>query len=415
MEIRRSVRLIVFLLSLLLFMGAGFTAGILADRFVLSPAIALASGPVQTDELALVSEAYQIIQQVYVDRDAIQPTRLVYGAINGMVDALGDTGHSRFLTPEMVKQQKNLTKGSFEGIGAEVTMENGQVVIVSPIDGSPAQAVGVKPGDIFVAVDGVDVRGFDLNEVVTRVLGPAGTSVTITFRDPENGTLRDVTITRAIINLKNVTWILLPGTSIAHLRISAFSQGVTAELDTALRQITAQGAAGIVLDLRNNPGGLLDESVGVASQFLEGGYVLKVKDAAGQVRSIPVEPGGLALDIPLVVLINQGSASASEIVAGALQDAGRASLVGETTFGTGTVLNHFGLSDGSEILLATQEWLTPKGRTIWHLGIQPDEPVNLSTNVIPLTPKSEAVMTAAQLQASSDLQLLKAIEMLLQE
>ena len=239
--------------------------------------------------------------------------------------------------------------------------------------------------------------------------------MTITFRDPDNGLVRDVTITRAKINLKNVTWAMLPGTTIAHLRIAAFSRGVTDELQSSLRQIKSDGASGIVLDLRNNPGGLLDEAVGVASQFLGSGNVLQVKDAAGQVRSIPVEPGGLAVDIPLVVLINQGSASASEIVAGALQDAGRASLVGETTFGTGTVLNHFGLSDGSELLLATQEWLTPKGRTIWHLGIQPDETVNLSTDVIPLTPKSEGVMTTAQLKASSDKQLLKAIEMLLQE
>jgi carboxyl-terminal processing protease len=266
MELRRSVRVIIFLLSLLLFMGAGFTGGILADRFVLSPALALASGPVQTNELGLVTEAYQIIQKVYVDQGALQPTRLVYGAISGMVDALGDTGHSRFLTPELVKQQNNFTKGSFEGIGAEVTMKDGQVVIVSPIDGSPALAAGVKPGDIFVAVDGVDVKGLDLNLVVMRVLGPAGTSVTITFQDPEKGTLRDLTITRAKINLKNVTWAMLPGTSIAHLRIAAFSHGVTEELETALKQIKTEGATGIVIDLRIIRR-FIDEAVGVASQF----------------------------------------------------------------------------------------------------------------------------------------------------
>jgi carboxyl-terminal processing protease len=412
MDNRRNVRIIIFLLILPLFLGIGFAGGILADHFLITPTIASAQSLTPTDGLDLVNQAYQIIQQNYVDRSAVQQTPLEYGAISGMVDALGDTGHSRFLTPQMVQEQNNFTKGSFEGIGAEVTMKDGHVVIVAPMDGSPAQAAGVKPGDIIVKVDGFDVTGQSLNDVVSKVLGPAGSNVTITLQDPKTGTTRDVTITRAKINLQNITWSMLPGTTIAHLRIAAFSQGVTKDLQTALTQIKTQGATGIILDLRNDPGGLLDESIGVTSQFLGSGNVLRIRNAQGQEQAVPVKSGGLAVDIPVVVLVNQGTGSAAEIVAGALQDAHRASLIGETTFGTGTVLNQFSLSDGSEILLATEEWLTPNGRTIWHQGINPDETVSMSTDVRPLTPKNEQNMKAVDLQSSDDIQLLKAIEKL---
>jgi carboxyl-terminal processing protease len=412
MDNRRNVRIIIFLLILPFFLGIGFAGGILADHFLITPTIASAQSLTPTDGLDLVNQAYQIIQQNYVDRSAVQQTPLEYGAISGMVDALGDTGHSRFLTPQMVQEQNNFTKGSFEGIGAEVTMKDGHVVIVAPMDGSPAQAAGVKPGDIIVKVDGFDVTGQSLNDVVSKVLGPAGSNVTITLQDPKTGTTRDVTITRAKINLQNITWSMLPGTTIAHLRIAAFSQGVTKDLQTALTQIKTQGATGIILDLRNDPGGLLDESIGVTSQFLGSGNVLRIRNAQGQEQAVPVKSGGLAVDIPVVVLVNQGTGSAAEIVAGALQDAHRASLIGETTFGTGTVLNQFSLSDGSEILLATEEWLTPNGRTIWHQGINPDETVSMSTDVRPLTPKNEQNMKAVDLQSSDDIQLLKAIEKL---
>jgi carboxyl-terminal processing protease len=207
-----------------------------------------------------------------------------------------------------------------------------------------------------------------------------------------------------------VTWGMLPGTTIAHLKIAAFSNGVTKDLQTALQQIQATGATGIVLDLRNDPGGLLDEAVGVTSQFLGSGNVLLIKDAQGKEQSVPVKPGGLAVNIPLVVLVNQGTGSAAEIVAGAIQDAHRATLIGETTFGTGTVLNFFNLSDGSEILLATEEWLTPSGRVIWHQGIPPDVSVSMPADAIPLMPTMEKTMSAAQLQSSMDAQLLKAID-----
>lgn len=410
---RRGVRILIYLLFLPIFLGAGFTGGVLVDHFLIAPTIASAKTQTQSNGLDLINQAYQIIQQKYVDRSAVQQTQLEYGAITGMVDALGDTGHSRFLTPQMVQQENNFTQGTFEGIGAEVMMNNnGQVVIIAPIDGSPAQAVGVKAGDIMLKVDGVDLTGMSLNDVVSKVLGPAGTKVTITLQDPKTNAIRDVTITRAKINVKNVTWIMLPGTTIADVRIAGFSQGVTNDLRTALSQIQAQGATGIVLDLRNDPGGLLDEAIGVTSQFLGNGNVLLVKNAQGQQQAIKVKRGGLALNIPMVVLVNQGTASAAEIVTGALQDAHRATVIGETTFGTGTVLNEFPLSDGSQILLATEEWLTPSGRVIWHKGLAPDVTVSLASTVTAFVPEAGNGMTATQLQNSQDAQLLKAISVL---
>jgi len=205
---------------------------------------------------------------------------------------------------------------------------------------------------------------------------------------------------------------MLPGTTVAHLRLAGFSQGVTQDLQQALQDIQSQGGTGLILDLRNNPGGLLSEAIGVTSQFLTAGNVLLEKNAKGDLKPIPVESGGVAPRIPIAVLINGGTASAAEIVSGALQDAGRAELVGETTFGTGTVLNEFPLSAGSALSLATEEWLTPNGASIWHHGISPDVQVSLPTNITPLVPEAEQGITRTQLTAGGDNQLLHVLELL---
>ncbi len=401
------------LLLLLVTLVLGISAGIELDRRVLSADIAFArTAPADRPNFGLITEAWDKIAQSYVDRSAIQSQILTDGAISGMVDALGDTGHSRFMTPQMVQAENNFTQGQFEGIGAEVQQKDGHVVIVAPMDNSPAQRAGLHPGDIIQKVDGQDVTGLSLEQVVKRVLGPAGTSVTLTVMDAKTGNSRDVTLVRERIRLQNVIWQRIPGTTIGHVRVSAFSQGVTADLQKALGEMKQQGLTGAVLDLRNNPGGLLDEAVGTASQFLRQGNVLLVKDAQGKTTPMPVKPNGVAYDIPIVVVVNNGTASASEIVAGAIQDAQRGKLIGETTFGTGTVLNQFPLSDGSALLLATEEWLTPKGRVIWHNGIKPDDVVTLPANVTALTPEAEKTMTFEQVNASGDTQLLKALELL---
>ncbi len=420
----RGLRTAGFVLMILAALAVGFTAGMLADGQAVLPVtgISLPPGSASSTPVPgkinadLIEEAGSIIQRHYADRQTLEDTNLTYSAISGMVDALGDTGHSRFMSPEVVASENRSIQGEFEGIGALLNVnEEGNPIILSPMDNSPAQRAGLRPGDIILEVDGFDVSQAALNEVVQRVIGPAGTDVTLTIRRPANDEIFDVTITRARIILRNVTWQMLPGTPVAHVRIAAYSNNVTRDLEAAIAEAREAGAQGILLDLRNNPGGLLDEAIGVVSQFLDEGNVMQRKNAQGRVSDVAVKRGGSATDIPMVVLINQGSASAAEITAGAMQDYGRATLVGETTFGTGTVLNQFRLSDGSALLLATELWLTPKGRVIWHEGITPDVEVKLPPDVAPSIPETERDLTEEGLRKLEDTQVKKGLEILLEE
>lgn len=404
----RLARLVLVLLVLAL----GISTGILLDRQAVpthaDTGTTLTTGP----DFQLITEAWNKIQKNYVDPSAEQTQPLTYGAISGMVTALGDTGHTTFLTPQMVKSEQNYQQGQFEGIGAQVENKNGQITIVAPFDNSPAQRAGLHTGEAILKVNGTDVTGLPVDQVVSKILGPAGTSVSLTIFDPTANKTFEVTLVRERITINNVTWQKLPGTSIAHLRLAGFSQGVSRQLTQALIDMQQQQVTGVILDLRNNPGGLLSEAINTTSQFLASGDVLLEQNAQGQVTHVAVRSGGVATQMPMVILINKGSASASEIVAGAIQDAQRGLLVGETTFGTGTVLNQFSLSDGSALMLAVQQWLTPKGRVIWHKGITPDQAVTLDANTNILTPESERTLTADQLQASTDAQLIKALGLL---
>ncbi len=404
---------LAFIGVILIVLGTGFLGGILFDRQVLTVYVPPSNvAPSANDYFKLMAQAWNTIQSDYVDRSAVQPTELAYGAISGMVNALGDTGHSRFLSPQMIQQENNQTKGEFEGIGVEIESKNGQIVIVTPLDGSPAQKAGLKAGDIISKVNGTDISGLPVDQVVQKILGAAGTQVQLTIQNPTTGATRDLTLTRARITIQNVTWQQIPGTTIADIRIAAFSQGVSGNLEKVLAQVKQDNITGIILDLRDDPGGLLDEAIGVSSQFLNSGDVLLEKDAAGNITHVPVRPNGSITSLPMVVLVNQGTASAAEIVAGSLQDAHRATLLGVTTYGTGTVLNQFPLSDGSALLLATEEWLTPTGQTIWHKGITPQTVVQLPANTSLLTPDDLKALNLTQFQSSSDTQLLQALDLL---
>jgi carboxyl-terminal processing protease len=262
-------------------------------------------------------------------------------------------------------------------------------------------------------VNGRSVQGLGINEVVSLIVGPAETTVRLSIYDPASGNTSEVSLQRARIRVENASWAVLPGYPIADIRVSAFSAGVTREVRDALQQIEGIKLRGAILDLRNNPGGELHEAIGVASQFLSGGNVVLEKDAKGRVEADPVRSGGIAPTLPIVVLVDAGTASGAEIVAGALQDARRAKLVGETTFGTGTVLENFSLSDGSSLLLAVREWLTPRGRIIWHKGIQPDIDVPLPGDATLLGPADLNGMRRAAFDASTDAQMKKALELLL--
>jgi carboxyl-terminal processing protease len=365
----------------------------------------------QEPDFKLMAQAWNTIQNQYVGRSSLQSEELTYGAISGMVDALGDTGHSTFLTPAMVKDLKNMERGEFKGIGIEIQIKGPHVVVVAPIDGSPAERAGLRAGDIILKVSGEDVTDWPLARVAEKITGRNGTKVTLAVQDPRSGHIRQTTVVRASVKLHEVTWQKLPGTSIAHLRVASFDNGVTKDLRSNLEEIQQAGLRGVILDLRNNPGGLLDEAIGVASQFLSDGVVLQAKDGKGKISPIEVEKAGLATNLPVIVVVNEGSASAAEIVAGALQDNHRADLVGQTTFGTGTVLQEFRLADGSALLLAVEEWLTPKGRSFWHKGVTPDFVVALPAEVSPLFPAAERTMTPKELQASDDRQLLDALKL----
>ena len=402
------------LLAVVTLVILGIMGGILLDRQVLTRFIPLDNVPADAqDSFRLIAQAWNVIDAEYVDQEAADPETLTYGAIAGMVNGLGDTGHSTFLTPEMMQESTEVTTGQFEGVGVYVEMRDDRPVIVAPIGGSPAEAAGLQPGDVILGVDGENITDMPLTQIVERITGPAGSRVTLTILRADSGEMFEVTLTREKIDIESVFWTPVPGTGVAHLRIVIFSAGVTEDLAQALTEIRQQGMDGIILDLRRNPGGLLAEAIGVTSQFLDSGNVLLSKNAHGKVTEEPVKEGGLWTDLPLVVLIDAGSASASEIVSGALQDQDRARLIGETTFGTGTVLRPFLLADGSALMLATELWLTPNGRVIWHQGIEPDIAVELPADTTPQVPAIDRPMTAEQLESTDDAQFLKALETLL--
>lgn len=408
---RKVIKIIGYVLGLIILTITSFGAGVVfANSDFLKPGVVRAAD--QPPEFAVFWQVWNIVQNRFVDREALKPTNLTYGAINGLINALGDEGHTRFLTPEEMKQQETNMSGKFYGIGAQVGVENGLPIIVSPFDGSPADQAGVKAGDIILEVNGEDVTTLPLNDVVNRIRGEEGTQVILALFRPDTNKSFEVKIVRAEINIPAATWAMAPGTKVAVIRMSQFSANLNDELVKAITEAKAAGAISLVIDVRNNPGGLLEQAVKVTSQFVKEGEVLLQEDAQGNREKFPVEPDGIAADIPMVVLINRGSASAAEIFAGAIQDHQRAEVVGQTTFGTGTVLQPFNLDDGSGLLLGTSQWLTPKGRLIRKHGIEPDVTVEIPIGADMLTPLKLKDLTKDKLLQSEDLQMLKALELL---
>jgi carboxyl-terminal processing protease len=359
----------------------------------------------------LIGQAWQILHTQYVGADELDDKTLAYGAIEGLTQAVGDTGHTRFLTPqERVRTAEELS-GEYVGIGVRIdTADDGRPLVVGVFSGSPAETADLVPGDIIVSVDGQDTDGHDLDEVAGWIRGEEGSTVKVVVRHGPDGRDREVSIVRAKVTVEQVSWTMVPGTTTALLRLEEFSHGAADAVKAALGEIRAAGATRVVFDLRGNPGGYVDEAVGVASQFLSSGTVYVERNAAGDETSHAVSPDGAATDLPLVVLIDGGTASSAEIVSGALQDARRAELIGEKTFGTGTVLGEFELGDGSSLRVGTVEWLTPSGHRIWHEGIVPDVAVARPDDVRPLLPEDVRSMTTAQARDVADPQLARAFE-----
>jgi len=393
-----------------------FTAGIGVGRFLGPAASGLGSAPNPASSLTptdfgLIREAWDILHQKYVDRAQLDDTKLIYGAIDGMTTAVGDTGHTDFMTPQERKQRNDALSGSYVGIGVRIEpASDGRPKIVGVFDDGPAKAAGLVPDDVILEVDGRPTEGASIDDVASWVRGEAGTTVSLVVRHGSDGPEKTVKIVRADVPIHPVTWAIVPGTKIALVAIEQFSNGAADDTVKALKAAREAGAQRIVLDLRGDPGGYVNEAVGVASQFLSSGIVYIERDADDHRTEHPVSPNGVATDLPVVVLTDGDTASSAEIVAGALQDAGRAKIVGATTFGTGTVLGEFDLSDGSALRIGTTEWLTPKGRRIWHEGIAPDVPVAMPSGVLPLSPDDVTKLTAAQAANVADPQLAKALD-----
>lgn len=366
----------------------------------------------QSSDLTLFKAALATIEQNYVHAKGIKPHQLGYSAVTGMVDSLGDYGHTRFLSPDDVKKETAFEQGQFSGIGVEVQSKGGHLIIVTSLPDSPAIEAGLRAGEIIMAVNSEDITGIPMTEARRKIAGPPGTQVALRVFDPATGVSRDLTLTRRQFAASSVSWAPVPGTKVAHVRITSFSKGTTNDLKKALTAVRAENMQALVLDLRDDPGGLLEEAMGVTSQFLESGDVLLEKDAHGTIEHLAVREGALASDIPMAVLVNEHSASAAEVVAGSLRDNNRAKTYGAVTFGTGTVLAQFNLPGGAAMLLATKEWLTPSGETIWMKGIHPDVPVAMMSTVTPLYPNLVRTMDAATFRGSGDIQLQTAVDAL---
>jgi carboxyl-terminal processing protease len=327
-------------------------------------------------------QAWRLVHEDFVDQP-LDDEKLMQGALSGMMEALGDE-HSSYMPPDEYDLATDSQAGEFEGIGAYVEGDEGLGLrIVSPFPGSPAEAAGLLPEDLIIAVNGADVSALTEMEAIQLVRGPAGTEVVLTVvrlaEDGQSQDTREFTVTRARITIASVEGELLAG-NIAYVKINNFGARTSGELRDTLRELLRSDPLGVILDLRGNPGGYLSTAIDVSSQFLpRGTLVMREQFGDGREDQYTAERGGLATEIPLVVLVDTGSASASEIVAGAIQDSGRGLLVGVTTYGKGSVQNWHELrGDNGAIRVTIARWYTPEGRSIHDLGITPDVVVELT-------------------------------------
>ncbi len=321
------------------------------------------------EKLRIFARVMTIIEENYVDK--VDPVKLINNAIKGMVSSLDP--HSSYMTPDEYKELKITTTGKFGGLGIEITIKDGVLTIVAPIEGTPAYKAGLKPNDMIIKINGKSTLGMSLQEAVKLLRGKPGTKVTITILRGKNSKPFDVTITRAIIHVKSVKYKKIG--DVGYLRISQFQQGTTEEVKKALKKL--KGIKGLVLDLRNDPGGLLQEAIGVSDLFVKKGLIVSIRGRRKyDVQKFYATNGGTEPGYPLVVLINSGTASAAEIVAGCLQDDKRALIMGVRSFGKGSVQTIIPLPDGSALRLTTARYYTPSGRSIQAVGIEPDIVVN---------------------------------------
>ncbi len=361
-----SVMFTVFLIGVLIGSGQSHKVSALSNNMY--------------EDLKVFTDVIGLIQKDYVEET--QSKDLVYGAIKGMLDTLDP--HSAFMSPSTFKEMQEETKGRFEGLGIEITVKDGILTVVSPIEGTPAFRAGVLAGDQIIRIDGEPTKNFTLVDSVKRMRGPRGTKVTITIMREGLTKPKDFTLVRDVIPVRSIRYELLEK-NYGYIRISQFQEKTDSDFEKAMKALEeeSKGALkGLVLDLRNNPGGLLDQAVKISDRFIDSGVIVSIDGRREEAKQKwPAHPDGTATRFPLVVLVNGGSASGAEIVAGAIQDHARGILVGTQTFGKGSVQTIIPLKDGSGLRLTTARYYTPSGRSIQAKGIVPDIIVNLSRPV----------------------------------
>lgn len=405
---RRTIAREVFFLFVIVFVGgAGYLTGLERGQggtsessVLLSPRDAMILGKDSQEkslDFSLFWKVWDILKEKYVDRDTLDAKKLLYGAINGMLSASGDP-YTNFFDPEATKAFDEEIAGSFDGIGAEMGMKDKILTIIAPLEGMPAEKAGFLPGDKVLKIDGESTESFSLDVAVSKIRGKKGTSVTLTIYREGDVETRDITVIRDAISVKSVrTEDKKNGVRL--IRISRFGEDTEEEFRVALKEVIAGKPKGIVLDLRSNPGGLLDMAVDIAGEFLPRGDIVVIEeDSEKKRKSIAARGMGSLSTVPIVILINGGSASASEILAGALRDnRNDVRIVGETSFGKGSVQELIPVNRETKVKITVAHWLTPSGKQINKIGISPDVEVKIS---------------ASDIEKKQDPQMEKAIEVL---
>ncbi len=361
------------------------------------------------EQLKLFTDVLTIIQNQYVDET--EPREVIYGAVRGMLRALDP--HSSFMDPESYREMQVETSGSFGGLGIEITIRDDQLTVVAPIEGTPAWRAGIQPGDRIVKIEGLATKDMNLPDAVKRMRGPKGTKVTITIVREGTREPFDVALMREVIQVQSIrSQEIEPG--IGYIRVRQFQERTAPDLVASVEKFDKAGKlTGLIVDVRNNPGGLLSAAVEVSEEFLGDGKLIVYTE--GRVRNqnmrFTAHARRAITEVPMVVLVNQGSASASEIVAGAIQDHGRGVVIGQQTFGKGSVQTIIPLADGSGLRLTTARYFTPKGRSIHGKGITPDIVIDPPKDEVTATKPGTPPLSEAELM-KRDVQLQRAIEIL---
>lgn len=380
MFIKRQYLILIVLLSLVVGFGGGFEFNRLqvgSELPIIQNLVNLEENRPENVDFSLFWETWENLSDKYVDGNKIDKQKMLYGAISGMVNSVGDP-YTVFLEPKVTKKFEEEISGSFGGVGIEVGKRDDILTVIAPIEGTPAFKAGIKVGERILAIDGNSTLNLSIEESVNMIRGKKGSKVTLTISNPEQTKTREVELIRETIKVPTVTYQSIENGKIGHIEIASFNQNVDSDFKKSVDAFIKSGSRSLIIDLRNNPGGLLDSAIYLAGFFLEKGQVVVKEEFKDKTtNSFVAEGNGVLKNYNIIVLINGGSASASEILAGALHDNLGIKLVGEKTFGKGSVQELVKLDGGSSLKVTIAKWLTPKGVSITDMGIEPDVKVEI--------------------------------------